>query len=50
MGYAVAYPLGVVGAILSLLALKYILNIKTSQEEVFPVTSAVIDAPMPDLP
>ena len=33
MGYAVAYPLGVVGAILSLLALKYILNIKTSQEE-----------------
>lgn len=33
MGYAVAYPLGVVGAILSLLALKYILNINTSQEE-----------------
>lgn len=33
MGYAVAYPLGVVGAILSLLALKYILNIKTPQEE-----------------
>ena len=33
MGYAVAYPLGVVGAILSLLALKYILNIKTSKEE-----------------
>ena len=33
MGYAVTYPLGVVGAILSLLALKYILNIKTSQEE-----------------
>lgn len=33
MGYAVAYPLGVVGAILSLLALKYILNINTSKEE-----------------
>lgn len=33
MGYAVSYPLGVVGAILSLLALKYILNIKPPQEE-----------------
>jgi putative transport protein len=33
MGYAVAYPLGVVGAILSLLALKYILNINTPKEE-----------------
>ena len=33
MGYAVAYPLGVVGAILSLLALKYILNINTTNEE-----------------
>ena len=33
MGYALAYPLGVVGAILSLLALKYILNINTTKEE-----------------
>lgn len=33
MGYTVAYPLGVVGAILSLLALKYILNINTTKEE-----------------
>ena len=33
MGYAVAYPLGVGGAILSLLALKYILNINTTKEE-----------------
>lgn len=33
MGYAVAYPLGVVGTILSLLALKYILNINTTKEE-----------------
>ncbi len=33
MGYAVAYPLGVVGAILSLLALKYILNINMPKEE-----------------
>ena len=33
MGYAVAYPLGVVGAILSLLDLKYILNINTTKEE-----------------
>ena len=33
MGYAVAYPLGVVGAILPLLALKYILNINTTKEE-----------------
>lgn len=33
MGYAVAYPLEVVGAILSLLALKYILNINTTKEE-----------------
>lgn len=33
MGYAVAYPLGVVGAILSLLALKYLLNIHTAREE-----------------
>ena len=32
-GCAVAYPLGVVGAILSLLALKYILNINTTKEE-----------------
>lgn len=33
LGYAVTYPLGVIGAILSLLALKYILRIKTSEEE-----------------
>ena len=33
VGYTVAYPLGVVGAILSLLALKYILHINTSKEE-----------------
>lgn len=33
MGYAVAYPLGVVGAILSLLALKYILRVNTEAEE-----------------
>ena len=34
MGYAVTYPLGVVGAILSLLALRYILNINTVKEVV----------------
>lgn len=33
MGYAVAYPLGVVGAILSLLILRYLLNIDVSKEE-----------------
>lgn len=33
MGYAIAYPLGVVGAILALLLLKYLLNINTEQEE-----------------
>lgn len=34
MGYAVAYPLGVVGAILSLLALKYLLQIHSDKEEI----------------
>ena len=33
LGYAVAYPLGVIGCILSLLALKYLLRVKTAQEE-----------------
>ena len=33
LGYAVAYPLGVVGIILSLIALKYILRINTKKEE-----------------
>ncbi|MDO4164991.1 MAG: putative transporter [Bacteroides sp.] len=33
LGYAVAYPLGVIGAILALLALKYFLRINTQQEE-----------------
>lgn len=33
LGYAVAYPLGVLGCILSLLALKYILRINTKTEE-----------------
>ena len=33
LGYAVAYPLGVVGIILSLIALKYILRINTQTEE-----------------
>lgn len=33
LGYAVAYPLGVVGIILSLIALKYILRINTKAEE-----------------
>ncbi len=33
LGYAVCYPLGVVGIILTLLALKYILRINTPQEE-----------------
>lgn len=33
MGYAVSYPLGVVGIILSLIALKYILRINTPREE-----------------
>ena len=33
LGYAVSYPLGVVGIILSLLALKYLLRINTAQEE-----------------
>lgn len=32
-GYAVAYPLGVVGAILTLIALRYILRINVQQEE-----------------
>lgn len=33
MGYAVAYPLGVIGAILSLVALRYLLRINVTQEE-----------------
>ncbi|MBS7155965.1 MAG: putative transporter [Sanguibacteroides justesenii] len=33
MGYAVAYPLGVIGAILALQSLKYILKINTTTEE-----------------
>lgn len=33
LGYAVAYPLGVIGAILALLALKYFLRINTEREE-----------------
>ncbi|MBB4042446.1 putative transporter [Bacteroides reticulotermitis] len=33
MGYAVSYPLGVVGIILSLIFLKYILRINTTREE-----------------
>lgn len=33
LGYAVAYPLGVVGCILSLLALKYILRINTKPKK-----------------
>ncbi len=33
LGYAVAYPLGVVGIILSLLLLKYVLNINVRREE-----------------
>ncbi len=33
MGYAVAYPLGVVGCILSLQALRYLLRINATQEE-----------------
>lgn len=33
LGYAIAYPLGVVGIILSLIALKYILRINTKTEE-----------------
>lgn len=33
MGYAVSYPLGVVGIILSLIALKYILRVNTPREE-----------------
>lgn len=33
LGYAVCYPLGVVGIILSLLALRYFLHINTSHEE-----------------
>ena len=33
LGYAVAYPLGVVGIIVSLIALKYILRINTKTEE-----------------
>lgn len=32
-GYAVAYPLGVIGAIMTLLALRYLLHIDTSKEE-----------------
>lgn len=34
LGYAVSYPLGVVGAILTLLALRYILRINMNNEEV----------------
>ncbi len=33
LGYAVSYPLGVVGIILSLIALKYLLRIDTTREE-----------------
>lgn len=33
MGYAVAYPIGVVGAILTLLILRYLFRINTRQEE-----------------
>ena len=33
LGYAVAYPLGVVGCIMSLLGLKYLFRINTKQEE-----------------
>lgn len=33
LGYAVAYPLGVIGAILALLALKYFLHVNTEREE-----------------
>lgn len=33
LGYAVAYPLGVIGAILALLALKYFLRVNTGKEE-----------------
>lgn len=33
LGYAVSYPLGVVGIILSLIALKYLLRINTGKEE-----------------
>lgn len=33
LGYAVAYPLGVIGCILALLALKYLLRINTKREE-----------------
>lgn len=33
MGYAVAYPIGVVGVILTLLALKYLLKVDTHKEE-----------------
>lgn len=33
MGYAVAYPLGVIGAILALLALRYILRVNSQKEE-----------------
>ena len=33
LGYAVAYPLGVIGCILALLALRYLLRINTKQEE-----------------
>ena len=33
MGYAIAYPLGVIGAILALQSLKYILKINTTTEE-----------------
>lgn len=34
MGYAVAYPLGVIGTILALQSLKYILKINTTTEEI----------------
>ena len=33
LGYAVAYPLGVIGCILALLAVKYLLHINTRKEE-----------------
>ena len=33
LGYAVAYPLGVIGCILALLSLKYLLHINTRKEE-----------------
>lgn len=39
-GYAVAYPLGVIGAILTLLLLRYLLRIDTKKEEAEATTGA----------